>query len=422
MKKLSFMLLTMVIAATFFIASCNKDVALDSQAVPAQANNVQMGIDEAKSFFNKNALYKQGRKDEDFYSPIIEFQPEPLWDLAVESSSSDYALVEVPLKSKKGGMGVTNWDDNRILNGKVSQLEVLNHFRLILLKDKSGNIEGKFMIASPNKEYAQSKLGYSEMLNCAFNRPPLDFDGGTLYFNLDGKYWKGYTYDKGKPIGEVTQAKKNTATSRDIYCSWRSVNFSYTITVGDGRNAVSIVHNDSYIAYVCVNTASFDYSPFVWNQLHPLPTIPLPTSIKSIIPAGQTICPNSFVFYSNSLPNAPSTQKAALFKQFNLDFKNSGGTTVSVPIPNAAFTFENNVTQQEASNFFRDQLKATQDAIDRGDIGADLTGNAQISAMRALFFKTYNDAAWVKPGFIGGLNYLLETGRSELYSKPNTCP
>ena len=426
-SKLSKKWMTFAFIFSVFVTACNKDIKLDapmSQATPSQAESLNFDMSEAKDYFTKNALYKQGRQDPDLFSPIIHFQPEPLWDVATKSTIGDCVFWEVPLKCNKerADLGASNWKEQGTLPDKVSQLDVLNYFRLIIMKNKNGTLEARFMITTPEKQYAQSKIGLSEMRNCRFNDPPYNFDGGTLYYGLDGKYLTGVSYSKGLPVETVTQVKKDAFQGRDLFCSWMATTFAYTITVGVGPDAVTTWHADIIYAFRCIDVASRDYSPWVWNNIiNPLPPPPLPTSVTSLIPAGGTICPGSFLFYSNSEPGFPSTQKSALFKNFTVDFRVGSTSSLPVEIAYASLLFENYVTQQDASNFFKSALNLTQTSIDGGAISSDATPAAVKSQIRSLFFNTYNNLAFNTTGF-GPMNYFLESYRSANYSKPTACP
>lgn len=178
---------------------------------------------------------------------------------------------------------------------------------------------------------------------------------------------------------------------------------------------------DYFYVYKCVNVASFDYAPWVWNSIvNPLPTVPLPSAVSSIFTPSQRICPGSFVFYSNNAPCCPSVQKEALFRNFNMDYT-VNGQNITVPINYAAMLYENFVTQNEAADFFQTAMHDTQDAIDAGSIATDGTTNAIRSNIRLLFFNTYNTLASNTYGF-GNINYYLEEWRSASYSVPVTCP
>ena len=172
-SKLSKKWMTFAFIFSVFVTACNKDIKLDapmSQATPSQAQSLNFDMSEAKDYFTKNALYKQGRQDPDLFSPIIHFQPEPLWDVATKSTIGDCVFWEVPLKCNKerADLGASNWKEQGTLPDKVSQLDVLNYFRLIIMKNKNGTLEARFMITTPEKQYAQSKIGLSEMRNCRF--------------------------------------------------------------------------------------------------------------------------------------------------------------------------------------------------------------------------------------------------------------
>jgi hypothetical protein len=360
------------------------------------------------------------------FSPIIAFQPEPLWDLATQGTfqvaTGEYAFVEVPLKCQKGGLGVANWDSERELNGNVPKLDVLNHFRLVIIKDKNGVLDGKFMIATPTKQYAQSKFGLSEMNNCRFDRPALDFDGGTVYFGLDGKYWKGWSYAKGNQTEEVSQVKKSALQIRAVECSWMVTPYSYTITVTWNGVDYPTTHVDYFLTYRCVSTAARDYSPWVWSRIDnitpSLPTINT-TSLRIIFP-DQRICPLSFIFDPNG---GTSNQKSALFSNFNLDFM-VNGVHVDVNINYASLLYDNGVTQQDASNFFQARMQDVRTQINGGALN-DFRGlPAQRSAIRELFIRTYNNVAFSTMGMtgIGPMKYELEGWRSNRYSTPATCP
>ncbi|MEN9610946.1 MAG: hypothetical protein RLZZ628_1760 [Bacteroidota bacterium] len=430
MKKLSnqafFKTSIVLVTALFALFSCNKEKDLVTNAPIATTSPTKLEVGEAVNYFNQNAHYKEERQDPDFLSPIIEGQPEPLWNLAtqgkIQTAIGDYAFVEVPLKSSKGNLGMANWGEEAPPTGKVAELDVLNHCRLVITKDKNGVLDGKFMIATPTKQYAQSKLGLSEMRNCAFDRPAFEFNGSTMYFGLDGKYWKGWSYTKGKPVEEVTITKKSALQTRDVECSWTAVGYSYTITVGDGMNAFSTTRWDFYWVFRCVNVAARDYAPWVWDRMvaatAPLPTITA-TSVTSLFPH-QRICPKSFVFDPNG---GNSNQKSALFKTFDIDFL-VDQVHVDVNINYASFLYNNNVTQQEASDFFRARMQDVQVRINAGDIDDYGTLSAQRSAIRELFIRTYNNVALNRFGMtgIGLMKYELETWRAEKYSTPTTCP
>ena len=426
-SKLSKKWMTFAFIFSVFVTACNKDIKLDapmSQATPSQAESLNFDMSEAKDYFTKNALYKQGRQDPDLFSPIIHFQPEPLWDVATKSTIGDCVFWEVPLKCNKerANLGVANWKEQGTLADKVSQLDVLNYFRLIIMKNKNGTLEARFMITTPEKQYAQSKIGLSEMRNCRFNDPPYNFDGGTRYYGLDGKFLTGVSYSKGLPVETVTQVKKDAFQGRDLICSWMATVFTYSITVGWGTDAVTTVHADIIYEFRCVNVLSRDYSPWVWNNIiNPLPPPPLPTSVTSLIPAGGTICPGSFLFYSNSAPGFPSQQKSALFKDFTVDFRVGSNPNFKVEIVWASLLYENYVTQQGASIFFKSALDQTQSAINGGAISLDATPVAIKSEIRQLFFNTYNNLAFNTTGF-GPMNYFLEDYRSANYTKPTACP
>jgi hypothetical protein len=435
MKKLSiqtfFKTSSVLVVTLLMLFSCKKEPYLTSNALSpvATASPIQFDLNEAVNYFNQNALYKGERQDAELFSPIIAFQPEPLWDLATQGAfqvaTGEYAFIEVPLKCQKGGLGVANWDSERELNGNVPKLDALNHFRLVIIKDKNGVLDGKFMIATPTKQYAQSKLGLSEMSNCSFDRPALDFDGGTVYFGLDGKYWKGWSYAKGKQTEEVSQVKKSALQIRDMYCSWMATSYSYTITFTWNGVDYPSTHTDFFWTYRCVLTASRDFAPWVWNRMpevtSSLPTITA-TSVRSLFPE-QRICLESFNFFSNSASGIPSSQMEALFKNFDINFR-INGVDIPVHINYASLLYNNTVTPRQASDFFQARMNDTQNAIDNGAIATDLTPLAKKSAIRALFFTTYNDVAFNTMGNlgIGPMSYYLEDWRAGSYRVPSTCP
>jgi hypothetical protein len=435
MKKLSiqtfFKTCTVLVAALLALFSCNKEKNFTPNAPSPVAvmSPIQFDLNEAVNYFNQNAHYKGERQDAELLSPIIAGQPEPLWDLAtqgmIQTALGDYSFIEVPLKSSKGRLGMVNWREEPQSTGKLTELDALNYYRLVITKDKKGVLDGKFMIATPDKQYAYSKLGLSEMRNCGFDRPALDFEGATMYYDLDGKYWKGWSYAKGKQIEEVTQVKKSALQTRDVECSWMSVGYSYTITVGEGIDAISTPHFDIYWVFRCVSTGRRDFSPWLWDRMEqataPLPTITV-TSVRTLFPE-QRICLASFNFFSNSAPGIPSSQMEALFKNFDIDF-NVNGVHVPVHINYASLLYNNTVTPREASDFFKARMQDTQNAINNGAISTDMTLLAQKSAIRALFFTNYNNVAFNTMGTtgIGPMSYYLEDWRAGSYSVPTTCP
>jgi hypothetical protein len=426
MKKLSiqtfFRMTPVLLTALFTLFACNKEkgVAVNEFTPTVPTSQIKFEVNEAMNYFNQNARYKGERQDEELLSPIIAGQPEPLWDLAtdgmIQTVIGDYAFIEVPLKSQKGTFGMMNWGEE----------QPLNYARLVITKDKNGMLDGKFMIATPNKAYAQSRLGLSEMRNCAFDRPALDFDGATMYYGLDGKYWKGWSYTNGKQFEEVTQVKKSALQIRDVECSWMSVGYSYTITVGEGINAWSTVHNSTYWVYRCVSTARRDFAPWLWDRMErattPLPTITT-TSLRIILPS-ERICPNDITasFASNATDGIPSTQKDALLKDFNINFT-VNGANITVPMSYVTLTCDKDVTGDELSRFFQARMIETQNLINNGAVSNIVRPAALQSQIRQLFFTQYNSVAMRTFGSTGiaSMAYYNQSWRISRFVIPTTC-
>jgi hypothetical protein len=164
-----------------------------------------------------------------------------------------------------------------------------------------------------------------------------------------------------------------------------------------------------FYTYQCVN-GPIDFSPWVWLRMETERSIsgsvsPLNSiALRTLFPHDR-ICPNSIQFTSNAAPGFPSTQKEALLKDFTIDFR-VNGVHVPVKLNYVNLLCENYVPANVLSDHFNSIMNQTQSLINNRTTGIqDLANNAQISAIRALFFDTYNSQALNNNNGIGTMSY-----------------
>jgi hypothetical protein len=205
-QKKRYIAITAIFMLAIFIYSCRKDLFSDEVKI-----NPKIGW--AKSYFTESLLPKEGNMVDPMayiqnsvqaarMSKVTNNMKIPIWQKAIPEKTPLFDIVEVPLKytTKITPMLYINPSANFSATPDKDVLKA-SYDRLIIYKNKKGEIKQRIVSFVPTKDYLERHKG--DISHNRINKIDKDFDGALVYREWNGKLLYALFMKDGKAVRKL---------------------------------------------------------------------------------------------------------------------------------------------------------------------------------------------------------------------------
>lgn len=249
-KRKLFLFASSFILLVFTFFACQKELIKNTSS---KGLSFSLKLEDVIADYNQNAFFQNSIGSDTIVNLIKNLNPNPVWTSSLKRKRGNFEFFETPL-ILKNLLLIENYDKvNGSNRSALTHNDVWQYIRLISIRNTSGQIESKYVIISPESNF--KKNDEEAVQKMSFDMPLKGFTGRELCYNLNGVFYKGWEYHKGRIIAEIKSTNRSNLTglqTREVTlldCSpiWQSVCSRYGCTYSIiGQNCVELSPSNNY--------------------------------------------------------------------------------------------------------------------------------------------------------------------------------